>query len=144
MRWDITFPPKGPNGLRRTRRYSMAFMIPANSPHPDEAWQLLLWILTKSPASTMSRQYEGMMPTTKSYTRSPFWLDAPPAHSRGLLLALEEGYAFPLFSPAWQEWRDNNLTPELMLMIQGKKSAAECARDADRRINAVLDRAHNR
>jgi hypothetical protein len=27
-----------------------------------------------------------------------------------------------------------------MLMTQGKKSAAECARDADRRINAVLDR----
>ncbi|HTO93195.1 MAG TPA: sugar ABC transporter substrate-binding protein [Bacteroidota bacterium] len=142
MRWDITFPPKGPDGLRRTRRYSMAFMIPANSPHPDEAWQLLLWILTKSPVATMSRQYQGMVPSTKSYTRSPLWLDAPPAHSRGLLLALEEEYAFPLFTPAWQEWRDNNLTPELMLMIQGKKSAAECARDADRRINAVLDRVH--
>jgi hypothetical protein len=27
-----------------------------------------------------------------------------------------------------------------MLMMQGKKSAAECARDGDRRINAVLDR----
>ena len=142
IRWDITFPPKGPDGRRCSRRFSMAFMIPANSPHPEEAWQLLLWILTKSPAATMALQYEGMMPTTKSYTRSPLWLNAPPAHSRGLLLALEEEYAFPLFTPAWQEWRDNNLTPELMLMIQGKKSAAECARDADRRINAVLDRVH--
>jgi len=144
MRWDITFPPKGPGGLRRSRRYSMAFMIPATSPHPDEAWQLLLWILTKSPDATMSRQYQGMMPTTKAYTRSPLWLNAPPAHSRRLLLALEEGYAFPLFTPAWQEWRDNNLTPELMEMIQGKKSAAACARDADRRINAVLDRVHTK
>jgi ABC-type glycerol-3-phosphate transport system substrate-binding protein len=118
----------------------MAFMIPRNSPHPDEAWQLLLWILTRSPVEGLNRQYEGMMPTTRAFTQSPLWLNAPPVHNRQLLVALEQEASFPLFTPAWQEWRDNNLTPELMLMIQGKKSAAECARDADRRINAVLDR----
>ena len=118
----------------------MAFMIPGNSPHPDEAWQLLLWILTKSPVGHLNRQYEGMMPTYRPFAASPLWLNAAPVHSRNLLVALEEGQSFPLFTPGWQEWRDNNLTPELMLMTQGKKSVAECARDADRRINAVLDR----
>jgi multiple sugar transport system substrate-binding protein len=140
IRWDLTFPPKGPGGERRSRRYSMAFMIPANSPHPEEAWQLLLWILTKSPVEHLNRQYEGMMPTYRPFAASPLWLNAAPLHSRNLLVALEQGQSFPLFTPGWQEWRDNNLTPELMLMTQGKKSAAECARDADRRINAVLDR----
>jgi ABC-type glycerol-3-phosphate transport system substrate-binding protein len=118
----------------------MAFMIPENSPHPEEAWQLLLWILTKSPVEHLNRQYEGMMPTYRPFAASPLWLNASPVHSRNLLVELEQGQSFPLFTPGWQEWRDNNLTPELMLMTQGKKSAAECARDADRRINAVLDR----
>ena len=140
IRWDLTFPPKGSTGERRSRRFSMAFMIPENSPHPEEAWQLLLWILTKSPVEHLNRQYEGMMPTYRPFAASPLWLNASPVHSRNLLVELEQGQSFPLFTPGWQEWRDNNLTPELMLMTQGKKSAAECARDADRRINAVLDR----
>ena len=142
IRWDLTYPPKGPAGIRKSRRFSMAFMIPQNSPHPEESWQLLLWILTKSPVESLNRQYLGMMPTYRLFTGSSRWLDAAPVHSRGLLVGLEEGASFPLFTPAWQEWRDNNLTPELMQMVQGKKSAAECARDGDRRINAVLDRVY--
>ena len=82
----------------------------------------------------------GMMPTYRPFTESPVWLSSPPAHNRRLLVDLEQGYSFPLFTPAWQEWRDNNLTPEMMQMIQGKKTAEECARDAQRRINAVLAR----
>ncbi|HMK39411.1 MAG TPA: sugar ABC transporter substrate-binding protein [Bacteroidota bacterium] len=140
IRWDMTFPPRGASGLRRSRRFSMAFMIPQNSPHPDEAWQLLLWILTKSPVEHLNRQYLGMMPTYRAFTASPLWLNASPVHNRNLLVVLEQGESFPLFTPAWQEWRDNNLTPELMLMTRGAKSPAECARDGDRRINAVLDR----
>ncbi len=118
----------------------MAFMIPRNSPHPDEAWELLRWILTKSPVENLNTQYLGMMPTYKPFTESPAWLNATPMHNRALLVELERGHAFPLFSPAWQEWRDNNLTPELMQMTQGKKSPEECARDAEGRINAVLAR----
>jgi len=140
MRWDMTYPPKGPEGIRRSRRFSMAFMIPRNSPHPDEAWALLRWILTKSPVDHLDDQYMGMMPTYRPFTESPVWLSSPPAHNRRLLVDLEQGYSFPLFTPAWQEWRDNNLTPEMMQMIQGKKTAEECARDAQRRINAVLAR----
>jgi hypothetical protein len=69
-------------------------------------------------------------------------MDAAPAHNRRVLLVLEQDHSFPLFTPAWQEWRDNNLTPELMLMIRGDKSVEECARDAERRINAVLARVY--
>ena len=53
IRWDLTFPPKGPDGRRMSRRFTMAFMIPRNSPHPDEAWELLHWILTKSPVEQL-------------------------------------------------------------------------------------------
>jgi multiple sugar transport system substrate-binding protein len=144
LRWDMTFPPRGPGGLRRSRRFSMAFMIPQSSPHPDEAWQLLLWVLTKSPPGSLNRQYWGMMPTYRPFAGSPLWLNASPVYNRGLLVDLEKGYSFPLFTPSWQEWRDNNLTPELMQMIQGKKSPAQCARDADRRINEVLGRIFTR
>jgi multiple sugar transport system substrate-binding protein len=142
IHWDLTFPPKGPEGRRLSRRFTMAFMIPGNSPHPDEAWELLHWILTKSPADRLNTQYLGMMPTYKPFAQSPAWVNAVPAHNRHLLVELEAGHSFPLFTPAWQEWRDNNLTPEMMLMIQGKKSVEQCASDAERRINAVLARVY--
>lgn len=144
IRWDLTFPPKGPDGRRMSRRFTMAFMIPRNSPHPDEAWQLLHWILTKSPVEQLHTQYLGMMPTYKPFTQSTEWLTAPPTHNRHLLVELEQQYSFPLFTPGWQEWRDNNLTPEMLLMIQGKKPLEECVRDAERRINAVLDRVYKK
>jgi multiple sugar transport system substrate-binding protein len=140
IRWDLTFPPKGPDGKRMSRRFTMAFMIPRNSPHPEEAWQLLHWILTKSPVQHLNAQYLGMMPTYKPYTRSAEWLAAAPTHNRHLLVKLEERHAFPLFTPAWQEWRDNNLTPEMLLMIQGQKPLEQCLADAERRINTVLSR----
>ena len=144
MRWDITFPPKGPDGTRRSRRFTMAYMIPRNTPHPDEAWQLLHWILTKTPVALIDRQYQGMMPTYKPFAGSSAWLNAKPLYDRRLLVGLEEGYAFPLFTPGWQEWRDNNLTPEMMLMIRGEKSVEECAAAAQERINEVLQRAYAR
>ena len=140
LRWDMTLPPKGPGGVRLTRRFTKAFMIPSNSPHPEEAWQLLRWILTQSPVERLNDQYMGMMPTTKKFSSSPAWLDAPPVYDRRLLVRLEAGQSFPLFTPGWQEWRDNGLTPDMMLMIQGKRTAQETAADAERTINIVLDR----
>ncbi len=142
LRWDLTYPPKGPGGERKSRRFTMAFLIPKNSPHPEEAWELLHWILTKSPAEQSGTQYSGMMPTYRPVTETEAWLNSPPLHNRRLLVELEEKYSFPLFTPAWQEWRDNNLTPELILMIQGKKSVEQFAGDAERRINTVLARAY--
>jgi multiple sugar transport system substrate-binding protein len=144
IRWDLTFPPKGPGGVRLSRRFTMAFMIPRNAPHPNEAWELLRWILTKSPVEHLNTQYLGMMPTNKRFTQSAGWLEAAPTHNRHLLVELEEGQSFPLFTPGWQEWRDNNLTPEMLLMIQGKKSVEECVSDAERRINVVLSRVYNK
>jgi len=142
LRWDLTYPPKASDGRRMSRRFTMAFMIPKNSPHPEEAWELLRWILTKSPPEQISTQYSGMMPTYRPATASGAWLNTPPVHNRHLLVELEKGYSFPLFTPGWQEWRDNNLTPEILQMIQGKKSVEQFAADAGRRINAVLDRAY--
>jgi hypothetical protein len=88
----------------------------------------------------LNRQYLGMMPTYRPFTDSSAWLEAEPRHNRYLLVALAHGHSFPLFTPAWQEWRDNNLTPEMVMMIQGKKSVLESAHDAERRINGVLER----
>jgi hypothetical protein len=88
----------------------MAFMIPG-SPHPNEAWELLHWILTKSPVEHLNTQYLGMMPTHKRFTQSAEWLTAPPVHNRHLLVELVAAF-FRCLS-AWRI-RDNNLTPEML------------------------------
>jgi ABC-type glycerol-3-phosphate transport system substrate-binding protein len=119
----------------------MAYLIPKNSSHPEEAWELIRWIMTRTPASAADRLYQGMMPTTRALATSPEWLDARPLYSRRLLVELERGYSFPLFTPGWQEWRDNNFAPEVMSMIRGEKTVEAAAASAEQRINAVLDRA---
>jgi multiple sugar transport system substrate-binding protein len=144
MRWDIAYPPKGPDGRRASRRFTMAYLIPRTSPHPEEAWELLRWIMTRTPAAAIDRQYQGMMPTYKPMATSPAWVDARPFYSRQLLVDLERGYSFPLFTPGWQEWRDNNLTPEMMSMIRGQQSVETAAAAAERRIDMVLERAFGR
>jgi hypothetical protein len=83
-----------------------------------------------------------MMPTNRAVTASEVWLNCLPRHNRHLLVELEKRHSFPLFTPGWQEWRDNNLTPEILMMIQGKKSVMRFAADAERRVNTVLDRVY--
>jgi ABC-type glycerol-3-phosphate transport system substrate-binding protein len=118
----------------------MAFMIPQNSDHPDEAWELLKWILTRSPAESVDRQYLGMMPTYWPVVRSRVWLESAPRYNRQIIVDLAEHYALPLYTPGWQEWRDKILTPDLMTFIRGGMTVEEFAQDAEERINAVLER----
>ncbi|HEX9006165.1 MAG TPA: sugar ABC transporter substrate-binding protein, partial [Bacteroidota bacterium] len=110
IRWDLTMPPKGKDGRRWSRRFSMAYLIPRNSEHPEEAWSLLAWILTRSPVETIDRQYLGMMPTYRPTVSSPAWLDAEPRYNRRVIVELAEHHSLPLYTPGWQEWRDNGLT----------------------------------
>jgi multiple sugar transport system substrate-binding protein len=140
MQWDLTMPPKGKDGLRLSRRFSMAFMIPQTSKHPDEAWELLKWILTRSPAESVDRQYLGMMPTYRPVVRSRAWLDAEPRYNRQVIVDLAEHHSLPLYTPGWQEWRDNDMTPNLTSFLTGGMTVDEFTRDTEERINAVLER----
>jgi multiple sugar transport system substrate-binding protein len=140
MRWDLTMPPKSKDGRRFSRRFSMAFMIPQNSDHPAEAWELLKWILTKSPAATVDREYLGMMPTYWPVVRTKAWLESEPRYHRQIIVDLAQQYPLPLYTPGWQEWRDKILTPDLMTFIRGGMTVEEFAQDAEPRINAVLER----
>ncbi len=140
MRWDLTMPPKGKDGRRLSRRFSMAFMIPQTCGHPEETWELLKWILTRSPAETVDRQYLGMMPTYRPIFHSRAWVESEPKYNRQIIVTLAEHHALPLYTPGWQEWRDNSFTPDLMAFIQGGMTLEEFVQDAEQRINAVLER----
>ena len=141
FRWDMAVPPMGPNDVRLSRRYSYAFLIPKNTEHSDEAWQLLHWILTRIPPDKFDQLYNYMMPTNRNLTSTREWLNSEPKYDRQVLVQLQNGESFPLFTPGWQEWRDNIFTPEMLTMIQGKESVEEFARRVEPKINAVLARA---
>jgi ABC-type glycerol-3-phosphate transport system substrate-binding protein len=139
--WDIAVPPKGSDGGRLSRRYSYAFLIPGNSEHPREAWQLLKWVLTKAPAGQFDQLYNQMMPTNRELTSSQQWLDAEPRYNREVLVRLQNNESFPLFTPGWQEWRDNIFTPEMVKMIQGRENVQQFVRRIEPKVNEIIARA---
>ncbi|MEO8168648.1 MAG: extracellular solute-binding protein, partial [bacterium] len=141
FKWDMAVPPMGPDQLRLSRRYSYAFLIPKNTEHPDEAWELLRWIVTQTPPDKFDQLYNFMMPSNRTITATAEWLNSEPKYDRRVLVRLQDGQSFPLFTPGWQEWRDNIFTPEMLAMIQGKETVQEFVKRVEPKINAVLSRA---
>jgi multiple sugar transport system substrate-binding protein len=138
FRWDITLPPKGPAGLRLSRRFGNSFCIPRQSQHPNEAWELIKYILTSPSRGRLNELFESMMPVYKSLAFSKDWIEGVPLCNRRAIIETEEKYSFFHITPGWLEWREQALTPEVQNAMTGRKSVLEAAHDAATKISAIL------
>jgi multiple sugar transport system substrate-binding protein len=141
FRWDIALPPKGPTELRLSRRFGNSLSIPRQSQHPNEAWELIKYILTSPSRMRLNELFESMMPVYKSLTFSKEWIEGAPLCNRRAIIETEEKYSFFHITPGWLEWREQGLTPEVQNAMTGRKTVLDAARDAARKINAVLGQA---
>ncbi len=142
FRWDIALPPSGPAG-RKALRFAAAFGIPKSSEHPDAAWEFLRWIVEEMPANYADRIFYGLVPNSRRLAGSPEYLEGEPKVNRRILIDLIEHHSFSYWRSGWREFRDQGFLPELELMMSGAKSVEQGAADADKLINAVLDRANH-
>jgi multiple sugar transport system substrate-binding protein len=139
FRWDVALPPMGPEGLRLSRRFGNSLCIPRQSKQPDEAWQLIKYILTSPARTKLNELFESMMPVFKPLAFSKEWIEGEPLCNRRAIIETEERYSFFHITPGWLEWREQGLTPEVQNAMSGRKSVLDAARDAARKINSILN-----
>ncbi len=144
FRWDIALPPKGPTGLRLSRRFGNLLCIPQQSQHQDEAWQLLKYIVVNPRKAKVDELFESMMPVYKPLAYSKEWMEGLPMCNRRAIVETEERYSFFHITAGWLQWREHGLTPEVQNAMTGKKSVPQAARDAARKINEILLQAQSR
>jgi multiple sugar transport system substrate-binding protein len=139
FRWDIALPPKGLEGLRLSRRFGNSLCIPRQSEHPDEAWQLIKYILTLPTGTKVNELFDTMMPVFKPLAFSKEWIEGAPLCNRHAIIETGERYSFFHITPGWLEWREQGLTPEVQNAMSGRKSVLDAAHDAARKINSILE-----
>lgn len=139
FRWDIALPPKGAEGLRLSRRFGNSLCIPRQSEHPQEAWQLIKYILTLPAGTKVNELFETMMPVFKPQAFSKEWVEGEPLCNRRAIIETGERYSFFHVTPGWLEWREQGLTPEVQNAMSGRKSVLDAAHDAARKINSILE-----
>lgn len=136
FRWDITYPPKGPN-CRVSIRASQGFGIPKDCKHPKEAMIFLKWLINELPPK-YSDLAEGLMPINKKVAMSEEYQNGNPACNRKVIVDLQDKYCFNYLRPGYSELKDYGFQSEIEKAIMGQISPEESAFAGSKKINEVI------
>jgi multiple sugar transport system substrate-binding protein len=139
FRWRIAPLPKGPAG-RRSRRYGSAFCIPKTSQHPNEAWELLKWIVTYPPRTHTGEIFDGMIPTYKPLAQSEEWMKYYHPGEPEVLLETYEKHSFSPVTRGWMEWWDLGIYPYVEDVMAGRRTPESAAHASAARVNEMVGR----
>ncbi|MCD6352234.1 MAG: extracellular solute-binding protein, partial [Armatimonadetes bacterium] len=133
FRWDVWHLPK--KKKRATMLGTENYAIMAGSKHPQEAWELLKFLLSKHAQEVMAEKQE-KMPSRLSVLKGAY-LQSPAEYNRRVFVdAL--GYAqFPPNIPEWDKVQ-HLMQEELDLIWIGKKPVDQGLHDAVRKVNEML------
>jgi multiple sugar transport system substrate-binding protein len=138
--WDFAMPPIGPDGLRRSGRFSDGLCIPVGSQHKDEAWELIKWIVTYPPRKGVSNISDKLTPVYRPLAESKERVEELGAERVRILNELHERHSVNNITPGQFEWHEQAMIPEIDNMLIGRKSVEQAAHDATIHINEVLKR----
>ncbi len=136
--WDVVPLPVGPSGQSRVGIDASGYAIAATSPHPNESFELIRFLLSKEAISKVTES--GLIvPARPDVAQSDVFLGVhqDPAHSRAFLDVIPEGVPTRT-PPRWNEFSE-----ELNLALEptwdGKQSAAEAARASKPELEKILE-----
>jgi multiple sugar transport system substrate-binding protein len=119
FKWDVVGMPKFKK--RATLNFGSAFMIPSNSRHPKEAWELVKFYASPEAQRILARGGFGT-PALKTIGESDFFLNKrPPENQRAFLKAI--GYSIKRPFTAQWDMMEQTITTEYNKMIAGRTSA---------------------
>lgn len=136
--WDVAMFPKNNSGQRAFGSGGSGYAILKSSKHKAEAWEVIKALT--GPKGQEQLASRGLaQPSRVDVAQGPSWAQnpAPPANKKMLNEAVNY-IVFSPFHPRWREIDEKYLRPQLDLVFNGKKTAAEVTKQVAPEINAVL------
>ncbi len=139
--WDVVMFPKNSQGLRGFGSGGSGYAILKSSKHKKEAWEVIKALT--GPIGQEQLAKRGLaQPSRIAVAESENWAKdpTPPANKKMLNEAVNH-IVFSPFHPRWREIEEKYVRPQLDLVFNGKKTAAEVAEEVAPQINSILKNA---
>ncbi len=138
--WDVAMFPKNSEGVRAFGSGGTGYAILKSSKHKKEAWEVIK-ALTGPEGQKQFAKRGLAQPARISAAKSDAFAEdpMPPANKK----MLNEAVQYAVFSPfhsGWREIEEKYINPQLDLVFNGKKTAAEMIKELAPEINTQLQR----
>ncbi|HTL47977.1 MAG TPA: sugar ABC transporter substrate-binding protein [Verrucomicrobiae bacterium] len=136
--WDVAMFPKSPKGGRGFGSGGSGYAILKTSKHKKEAWEVIKALTGAAGQRELAKR--GLaQPSRISVAESDAWAQNTdkPVNKKMLNEAVKY-IQFGPFHSRWREIEEKYLSPQLDLVFNGKKTAAEVLNTVAPQINAIL------
>lgn len=138
FKWDVAMFPKNKEGIRGFGSGGSGYAILKSSKNKKEAWEVIR-ALTSAKGLTQIAERGLAQPSRRALAAGPAFAKNPAAPENKKMLNEAVKYIhFSPFHPRWREIEEKYLIPQLDLVFNGKKTAAEVANNVAPQINALL------
>jgi multiple sugar transport system substrate-binding protein len=142
--WDVAMFPKNSQGVRAFGSGGSGYAILKSSKNKKEAWEVIQ-ALTGTNGQKQLAEKGLAQPSRISVSASESWATNPlPPSNKKMLNEAVKYIQFSPFHPLWREVEEKYLKPQLDLVFNGKKTAAEVAQQVAPQMNALLQTAEQR
>jgi ABC-type glycerol-3-phosphate transport system substrate-binding protein len=139
--WDVVMFPKNDKGIRAFGTGGTGYAILKSSKHKKEAWEVIK-ALTGPEGQRQFAKRGLAQPARISVAKSDaFAGDASAPANKKMLNEAVQYAVFSPFHPKWREIEEKYIRPKMDLIFNGKKTAAEAAKELAPEVNAQLKQA---
>ncbi len=137
--WDIALFPQGPGG-RRTRYAAMGYGIWSGCEHPDAAWEVLSFLLSKEAMTQRRAESYRDLPARRSVAQGAFAQQETPFDLSVMLRSLDPEVADVMVLPKHEQWPllERMFYEELDRAMLGQVSPEEAMQRVQARAERLL------
>lgn len=123
--WDVVELPKGPSGSMGNWLFWGAYVINANTEHPQEAWQLVQALTTAETQGKISALGTNIPSRVSQEALDAFLTFGPPDNNQAFLNGLQDnpGVEGPLWAGSWPDY-DRVVGPLVQSVLTGQTTVA--------------------
>ena len=126
--WDVVELPKGPSGSMGNWLFWGAYVINANTPNPEAAWQLVRALTTAETQGQVSALGTNIPSRVSQEALDAFLTFTPPDNNQAFLNGLNDnpGIEGPLWAGSWPDY-DRVMGPAVQAVLTGQTSVEDFA-----------------
>ncbi len=124
--WDVVELPKGPSGSQGNWLFWGAYVINANTEHPEEAWALVQALTTAETQAKVSALGANIPSRVSQAALDAFLTFTPPTNNQAFLNGLNDNPATegPLWAGSWPDY-DKVMGPAIQAVLTGQTSVED-------------------